>query len=107
MEIKNKTTGLVKLSREIKKWSKELGFNNVGITDIELRQHEKYLERWLKRDFQGEMEYMKIHGKKRSRPEKLFKGTKRNISVSIVTEKTTALNKNCPKFYKKRIGYGY
>lgn len=83
MEIKNKTTGLLKLSREIKKWSKELGFNNVGITDIELRQHEKYLERWLKRDFQGEMEYMKIHGKKRSRPEKLFKGTKRIISVSI------------------------
>ncbi|MEC7910143.1 MAG: tRNA epoxyqueuosine(34) reductase QueG [Pseudomonadota bacterium] len=83
MEIKTKKTDLLKLSREIKKWSKELGFNNVGITDIELSQHEKYLEKWLKRDFQGEMEYMKIHGKKRSRPEKLFKGTKRIISVSI------------------------
>ena len=53
MEIKNKTTGLLKLSREIKKWSKELGFNNVGITDIELRQHEKYLERWLKKIFKA------------------------------------------------------
>lgn len=73
---------LKKLSNEIREWSKELGFTKIGITDIQLGKHEEYLNRWLKKDFHGEMEYMKLHGKKRSKPEKLVKGTKRIISVS-------------------------
>ena len=83
MYIKPNKAELKKLSSEIKDWSKELGFSRIGITDIELGQHEEYLKRWLKKDFHGEMRYMKIHGNKRSRPEELVKGTKRIISVSM------------------------
>ena len=57
------------------------GFHAVGFSDVELSEHEAYLEAWLQKGFQGEMDYMSKHGKKRSRPAELEPGT---ISVICV-----------------------
>lgn len=61
----------------------ELGFDQVGITDVELNTAEKSLEHWLARGFHGEMAYMASHGRKRSRPDLLVPGTTRVITVRM------------------------
>ena len=68
---------------QIREWSKELGFSQVGIADIELAEHEGYLQKWLDAGYHGTMEYMARHGTKRSRPEELVPGTCRVISVRM------------------------
>ena len=71
------------LAEQIKLWSSELGFSSIGITDIDLSQDQRYLEKWLEKDYHGEMKYMEKHGKKRSKPAELVEGTKRIISLSM------------------------
>ena len=71
------------LAEQIKLWSYELGFSSIGITDIDLSQDQRYLEKWLEKDYHGEMKYMERHGKKRSQPAELVEGTKRIISLSM------------------------
>ena len=71
------------LAEQIKLWSSELGFSSIGITDIDLFQDQRYLEKWLEKDYHGEMKYMERHGKKRSQPAELVEGTKRIISLSM------------------------
>lgn len=72
-----------KLATDIKRWGKQLGFDEVGIADIDLREHEQHLNRWLDQGMQGEMDYMHKHGSKRSHPEQLVDGTQRVISVRL------------------------
>ena len=71
------------LAANIKTWGKEIGFDYIGITDIELSTHEAYLDEWLDNGMHGEMDYMHKHGSKRSHPEQLVKGTQRVISVRL------------------------
>ncbi|MBZ9557431.1 MULTISPECIES: tRNA epoxyqueuosine(34) reductase QueG [unclassified Modicisalibacter] len=71
------------LAARIKQWGRELGFQQVGITDTDLASHERYLERWLAAGYQGEMDYMTKHGTKRTRPAELVPGTLRVISVRM------------------------
>ena len=71
------------LAEQIKLWSSELGFSSIGITDIDLSEDQRYLEKWLEKDYHGEMKYMEKHGKKRSQPAELVEGTKRIISLSM------------------------
>ncbi|MCF2908365.1 tRNA epoxyqueuosine(34) reductase QueG [Pseudoalteromonas sp. DL2-H2.2] len=71
------------LAQKIKLWGKELGFAEVGITDIDLSEHEAQLQRWLDNGYHGEMEYMAAHGMKRARPAELVPGTQRVISVKM------------------------
>jgi epoxyqueuosine reductase len=68
-------------AQRIKTRGRELGFQRVGITDVDLRQAEQHLERWLANNNHGEMTYMSAHGRKRSRPELLVPGTLSIISV--------------------------
>ena len=77
------TADLEKLSLSIKAWADELGFQQVGIADIDLSQHEEYLQHWLKAGYHGEMDYMQKHGSKRSHPEQLVEDTCRIISVRM------------------------
>lgn len=67
----------------IKRWGRELGFQRVGIADIDLKQHEPRLLDWLAVGFHGEMGYMARHGVKRSRPAELIPGTARVIAVRM------------------------
>lgn len=74
---------LAVLADNIKKWGLELGFDAVGVSDIELSEHEDHLNRWVENGMQGEMDYMHKHGSKRSHPEQLVVGTQRVISVRM------------------------
>ncbi len=63
------------LSKNIKKWGTELGFQQIGITATGLHNDEKHLVDWLSKGRHGEMSYMMSHGTKRSRPNELLPGT--------------------------------
>ena len=71
------------LKREIASWCKELGFQQTGVSDIDLAEAEKRLKAWLQERFHGSMHYMERHGSKRSHPEELVPGTVRVISVRM------------------------
>ncbi len=71
------------LAAEIKTWARELGFDELGISDTELSVEEEFLQQWLTKGFQGEMDYMARHGTARSRPHELIPGTVRVISVRL------------------------
>jgi epoxyqueuosine reductase len=71
------------LTENIKEWGKALGFQQLGIADIDLKNHEKFLQDWLDKGFHGEMTYMETHGMKRARPAELLSGTLRVISVRM------------------------
>ena len=71
------------IATQIKTWGTELGFQQVGITGIDLAEDERHLLDWLEQGMHGEMAYMERHGKKRSRPEELRPGTLRVISARM------------------------
>ncbi|BBL71679.1 tRNA epoxyqueuosine(34) reductase QueG [Methylogaea oryzae] len=71
------------LAARIKTWGQELGFQGVGIADIDLHAAEQRLLDWLARGFHGRMEYMQRHGSKRSRPAELVPGTISVVSVRM------------------------
>ncbi|TEW52306.1 tRNA epoxyqueuosine(34) reductase QueG [Psychromonas algicola] len=77
------TDDLAKLAQDIKDWGKDLGFQKVGITDINLADQEANLQKWLDNDYHGEMDYMAKHGMKRARPDELLPGTVRVISARM------------------------
>ncbi len=74
---------LADLVDRIRAWAAELGFQQVGITDVDLKEHEAYLQKWLGAGYHGEMDYMAAHGSKRSRPAELVPGTCRVISLRM------------------------
>lgn len=74
---------LNQLAANIKVWGRELGFQQVGITDIDLVDAETRLKEWLAKGYNGTMEWMAAHGNKRSRPAELLPGTVRVISVRM------------------------
>lgn len=76
-------TASIELSRQIKQWGYELGFQQVGITDTNLLQAEQRLQDWLARGYQADMDYMSKHGLKRSRPALLQPDTVSIISVRM------------------------
>ena len=71
------------LADEIRGWAEELGFQQLGITGIDLGEHPDYLQRWLDAGYHGEMAYMSRHGSKRGRPEELVPGTLRVLSLRM------------------------
>jgi epoxyqueuosine reductase len=71
------------LAARIRAWGRELGFQQVGITDTDLSAAEDHLNDWLAGGLHGEMDYMARHGSKRSRPAELVPGTLRVISVRM------------------------
>jgi epoxyqueuosine reductase len=76
-------TDLISLATRIKQWGRELGFQQVGITGIELAEDAEHLARWLADKRHGEMEYMQRHGTKRTRPAEIHPGTLRVISARM------------------------
>ncbi len=74
---------LDELPAKIRAWAAELGFQQVGITDVDLGAHEAHLEKWLAAGYHGSMDYMARHGSKRSRPAELVPGTARVLSLRM------------------------
>ncbi|HCM1322072.1 TPA: tRNA epoxyqueuosine(34) reductase QueG [Vibrio parahaemolyticus] len=71
------------LAQQIKVWGKELGFQKVGICDVDLSEHEAALQKWLDAGYHGSMDWMARHGMMRARPNELLPGTVRVISVRM------------------------
>ena len=71
------------LAIKIKRWGKELGFQQLGITDTDLKTTEERLQQWIDKGFHGDMDYMWRHGSKRTRPPELVDGTLRVISARM------------------------
>ncbi len=76
-------TDLSHLCEQIRQWGMELGFQQIGISDIELSDHQQHLQQWLAKHYHGDMHYMEAHGEKRSHPELLVPGTIRVISARL------------------------
>lgn len=64
-------------------WGMELGFQQLGVADTELEDHEQHLLNWLSQGMHGQMSYMQAHGTRRSRPAELLPGTLRVISARM------------------------
>jgi epoxyqueuosine reductase len=71
------------LAIDIKRLGEDLGFQQVGIADIDLDKHRVWLQDWLSQGYQGEMQFMSEHGSKRYMPQELVPGTIRIISVRL------------------------
>lgn len=76
-------TDMHSLKRKLARWCDDLGFQQAGITDIDLGTAEARLASWLQAKFHGSMDYMERHGRKRSQPDELVPGTVRVISVRM------------------------
>ncbi len=74
---------LTEIAAAIKAWGRRLGFQQIGIADIDLSKAETRLLDWLAAGFHGEMDYMARHGTRRSRPAELVPGTVRVIAARM------------------------
>jgi len=68
---------------QIKAWGAELGFQAVGIADIDLSAAGGRLAEWLGMGWHGEMDYMARHAALRSQPADLVPGTMRVLSCRM------------------------
>jgi epoxyqueuosine reductase len=71
------------LGTRIGAWGRELGFESIGISDVDLATEEVQLMNWLAAGRHGEMDYMARHGTNRSRPAALVTGTVRVITARL------------------------
>ena len=74
---------LDRLADAIKLWGRELGFQQVAITDTELEAPANRLATWLDQGYHGDMGWLGEHGDKRWRPEQLVPETRRVICVRM------------------------
>lgn len=74
---------MFRLASDIKGWAYAFGFQQCGISDIDLEQHALWLKHWLAQGYHGDMHYMEKHGAKRARPDELLPGTVRSINVRM------------------------
>lgn len=77
------TESLNTLAQAIRHWGRELGFQQIGIANVDIRDDEERLVRWLEQGRHGAMEYMQRHGRKRARPAEWVPGALRVISVRM------------------------
>lgn len=98
------------LTNDIRQWGQELGFQQIGFTDIDLAEHEEKLFQWLNAQYHGDMHYMERHGSKRSHPAELVPGTLRIISARMNYlprhSKSTEILNNPQKAFISRYALG-
>jgi epoxyqueuosine reductase len=75
----------------VRAWARELGFSQIGVSDVDLSTAEPGLQAWLAQGFHGDMAYMAAHGLKRARPAELVPGT-----VSVITARMDYLPARTP-----------
>lgn len=79
----HKFPDLNQLADSIQTWSRELGFQQAGISTAPLDDEEPRLQAYLDAGYHGDMEYMAAHGMKRARPAELVPGTRSVISLRM------------------------
>lgn len=82
------SSDLQQLKEDIRGWAAELGFQDLGVTDLDLSGHAPHVHAWLARGFQGEMGYLSRNLAKRLDPALLQPGTIRVISARMDYLKT-------------------
>ncbi|MFT5116898.1 MAG: epoxyqueuosine reductase [Kiritimatiellia bacterium] len=101
---------LLALVDEIQVWARELGFQAVGISDVELGEHRDHLQHWLDQRYHGEMQWMQTHQEKRNFPAQLVPNTIRVISarMNYLPENTQYIQvlKQTHKAYISRYALG-
>lgn len=73
----------IELTQKITQWSADLGFSQVGFSDVDLSAYEARFKQWIEKNYHGNMDYMARHGSMRTRPEELVEGTLSCISVRM------------------------
>ena len=76
------------LKEDIRSWAMALGFQDLGVTDLDLSDHADHVHAWLENGFQGEMGYLTRNLEKRLAPDLLHPGTIRIISARMDYLKT-------------------
>lgn len=71
------------LAADIKQWGKELGFQQVAISDADLSDYHASYQSWLENNYHGAMHYMAENQNLRNHPEQLHPGTIRIVSVRM------------------------
>lgn len=74
---------LIQLRNHIDDWSKELGFQQVGITNTDLSQEATPYDEWLQKNYHGNMSWLAENIDKRFQPSLLVPKTCRVISVRM------------------------
>jgi len=104
------TINYQELAEKIKYWGKELGFSEIGFSDVDLSEHEEALTNWLENNFHGDMDYMARHGLMRVRANELVPETIRVISARLdylpAEAKFAETLKNKNKAYISRYALG-
>jgi epoxyqueuosine reductase len=96
---------------DIRRWGGDLGFQQIGISGIDLELAGTRLRDWVEQGYHGHMHYMDLHGSKRSRPEELIPGTLSLISARMDylpenQEHATSLLDHPRKAYVSRYALG-
>lgn len=75
---------MILMNKEIKKFARDLGFDLVAIIPADpLDTEAAHLEEWLKKGYEGEMDYMGRDSEKRSNPQQILPGAKSIISLGL------------------------
>jgi epoxyqueuosine reductase len=74
------------LLAQLQEWGSQLGFSQIGVAPVDLRDAEPGLLAWLAQGHHGEMTYMARHGLTRARPAELVPGT-----LSVITARMNYL----------------
>lgn len=74
---------LAELADSIKVWGRDLGFQQVAITDTDLDSAAQHLSNWLEQGYQGDMNWLADHGAMRWQPALLVPETVRVITVRM------------------------
>jgi len=71
------------LKSRMRSWAAELGFQQIGVTDLDLSAQAPHVRAWLERGFQGEMGYLERNLDKRLDPARLEPATCRVVSARM------------------------
>ncbi len=71
------------LLEQMRAWAQSFGFQQLGVSDVDLSKAESELSAWIEAGFHGEMDYMHRHGTMRTRPDELVPETVRIITVRM------------------------
>ncbi len=77
------TAQTLALRGQLDTWAAEFGFDQLGVSDVDLSAHEPHVRDWLARGLHGAMGYMNEHFEARLHPEQLLPGTLRVISTRM------------------------
>lgn len=98
------------IKHTINQWAQELGFEQIGVSDLDLSQAEQRLSEWLAKGFAGNMGYLSKHGRKRTHPDELVPNTIRVIMLRMnyqpETRKPKILFSNKNQAYIARYALG-